>query len=66
MEKNADKTNKNLKYCSPKNMNRPMLFNKETIILLINAWNASKEDKIIYKKTLSISTESLCLIYFIC
>ena len=51
----TNKTNKNLKYCSPKNINKPTLFNKNTLILLINAWNASKEDKIEYNKSFTIS-----------
>ena len=51
----TNKTNKNLKYCSPKNINKPTLFNKKTLILLINAWNASKEDKIEYNKSFTIS-----------
>ena len=51
MEKNANK----LKYCSPKNINRPVLFNKNNTILLIDAWNSSKDDKIEYKKTYSLN-----------
>ena len=48
MEKNADKKDKglkNTKYCSPKNINNPTLFNKKTLILLIDTWNASKASK---------------------
>ena len=41
MEKNADKKDKSLKntkYCSPKNINNPTLFNKKTLILLIDTY----------------------------
>jgi len=66
MEKNADKKNKSLKntkYCSPKNINNPTLFNKKTLILLIDTWNACKDnkggaaiaDKIEYKKSFNVA-----------
>jgi hypothetical protein len=58
MEKNAEKSLNKTKYCSPKNINKPTLFNKKTLILLINTWNANKtnhHDKIEYKKSFSVA-----------
>lgn len=44
-----------VKYSSPKNTKNPNLFCRNSLILLINAWNDCKEDKIIYKNTFTIS-----------
>jgi hypothetical protein len=44
-----------IKYNSPKNAKNPYIFSKESLIHLINTWNKHKPDKIIYKKTDSIS-----------
>ena len=44
-----------VKYSSPKNIKNPNLFCKQSLIKLINAWNDNKEDKIVYKKTYSMS-----------
>jgi hypothetical protein len=42
-------------YNSPKNAKNPYIFSKESLIHLINTWNKHKPNKIIYKKTDSIS-----------
>ena len=44
-----------VKYSSPKNIKNPNIFSKQSLIKLINAWNDNKEDKIVYKKTYSMS-----------